>query len=351
VSGLPVVRVGGGPEERGRAVGEALAEPIHRSLAFYRSFLARRGVQAATLAGLLRPYRQVAEGALPDLVREVDGLAAGADADPWEMLAVNAFEELEPLLAPVGAGGLERCTAFATTGPSGIVLAHNEQWYAGDAGNAAVVVAEPAEGLPFASPTVVTCLPAVGMNAAGVAQGVMSLTADDDGEGIPRVLVSRHALQAEDLADHLRRATIDHRSGGYGYMVAAAGGAARTVETSAGRHAVIEGPAGHTNHYLDAELAANGVDSSGSRARLERLRGLLAERTPETPEDAMAILRDHDSVPQSICLHPDPADGDEAGAVLFSMVCHLEERRMWVAAGNPCTEPYEEVDLREVMAT
>jgi isopenicillin-N N-acyltransferase-like protein len=83
-------------------------------------------------------------------------------------------------------------------------------------------------------------------------------------------------------------------------------------------------------------------------SRLERLRELLAERRPATPEDAMDILRDHDSVPQSICLHADPADGDEASAVLFSMVCHLEERRMWVAAGNPCIEPYREIELPEV---
>jgi isopenicillin-N N-acyltransferase like protein len=210
-----------------------------------------------------------------------------------------------------------------------------------------VIVGQPSEGPAFASPTVVTCLPAVGMNAAGLAQGVMSLAAEDDGEGIPRVLVSRLALQASDLEDHLRRAAVDGRSGGYGYVVATSG-RARIVETSASGHAVLEGPGGHTNHYLDPALAARGDDSPGSRARLERFRGLLAERRPATPEDAMDILRDHDSVPQSICLHPDPAEGDEAPAVLFSMVCHLEERRMWVAAGNPCTAPYEEIDLPEV---
>jgi isopenicillin-N N-acyltransferase like protein len=172
----------------------------------------------------------------------------------------------------------------------------------------------------------------------------MSLTAEDDGEGIPRLLVSRSALQASDLEDHLRRGAADGRSGGYGYVVATPG-RARILETSGSSAAVIEGGGGHTNHYLDPALAARGDSSPGSRARLERLRGLLAERRPATPEDAMDILRDHDSVPQSICLH---ADGDEASAVLFSMVCHLEERRMWVAAGNPCIEPYQEIELPEV---
>jgi hypothetical protein len=60
-------------------------------------------------------------------------------------------------------------------------------------------------------------------------------------------------------------------------------------------------------------------------------------------------LADHDSAPQAVCVHPDPADGDEAVGVLFSMVCHLEERRMWVADGTPCSAPFEEIDLGEAL--
>jgi isopenicillin-N N-acyltransferase-like protein len=349
VTVLPVVRAAGGPEERGRTVGAALAGPIHRSLAFYREFLSRRGVLGSVLPGLLRPYRRAAEEALPDLVLEMDALAVGADVDPWEVFAVNAFEELEPLLAPVGAARPERCTAFAVTGPDGTVLAHNEQWYAGDAGNVAVIVAQPDDGSAFASPTVATCLPAVGMNAAGVAQGVMSLSHRDDREGVPRVPVSRHALQAVDPEDAFGRVTVGGRSGGYAYVLAQAGGWTSMFETDATSIAQWPGElAAHTNHYLAPPLAEGGTASAGSVSRLERLRGLLAERPPVTPEDAMDVLRDHGSVPQSICLHPDPADRDEASAVLFSMVCHLEGRRMWVAAGNPCTEPYREIELPEV---
>jgi hypothetical protein len=36
------------------------------------------------------------------------------------------------------------------------------------------------------------------------------------------------------------------------------------------------------------------------------------------------------------------------GRRLFSMVCHLESRRMWVALGNPCESAYEEIDLPEL---
>jgi hypothetical protein len=34
---------------------------------------------------------------------------------------------------------------------------------------------------------------------------------------------------------------------------------------------------------------------------------------------------------------------------MFSMVAELEEGRMWVAAGNPCENEYEEIDLADVL--
>src|SRR5207249_12054572 len=84
----------------------------------------------------------------------------------------------------------------------------------------------------------------------------------------------------------------------------------------------------HTNHYLDPDLATLAPEpSGGSRARYDRLITLLEERRPATPPEAMDVLRDHESAPQPICLHPAEGDDDEAEAVLFSMACHVESRR------------------------
>ncbi len=328
-------------------VGKAFAEPIARSLDFYRGFLDRRSIASEDLPRLLAPYRQAAAAEFPDLLAELDGMAQGAGVEWWELFAANAWEELEPVLA--AAVPAERCTAFAIAGPGGTILAHNELWYAGDAGNVGVVVSEPDDGPGFASPTLVACLPAVGMNAAGVAQAIMSLVAEDDGVGIPRVVVSRHSLRAADLAEGARRASVPGRAGGYAHLFAGRGGRTATVETSARRFVVLDDVRSHANHYLDGRMAALAPPpSGGSVARLDRLRALLEERSPAAPEDAMGVLADHGGEPESICLHPDEAEGDEASATIFAMVCHLEERRMWVSPGNPCQSPFEEVDLGEV---
>ncbi|HEV3498315.1 MAG TPA: carcinine hydrolase/isopenicillin-N N-acyltransferase family protein, partial [Actinomycetes bacterium] len=176
-------------------------------------------------------------------------------------------------------------------------------------------------------------------------------TADDDGVGIPRVLVSRHALVASSPADALRRATLPGRAGGYGHSFAFGSGSAMHIETSATRFAVDRSPGAHTNHYTDPELAGRApAPSPGSLARLERLRALVTERSPATPAAIGEILADHGGGgPQTICEHGRDDPADQASAIVFSMICDLDLGRMWVAPGSPCVTPYEEVDLAGVV--
>lgn len=325
--------------ERGRTIGRELGESIERSLGFYRELFSSRGIGPRQQARLVAPYR-AASAALPEESALLDAVAAGAGVSVDELWAVNVLEELEPRL--------ERCSTFTALAPGATILAHNEQWLAGDAGNLAVVVEQTPDGVWLSSPTVACCLPAVGLNSAGLAQGIDSLSASDDRLGIPRVLVSRHALAGRDLVDGTARATVPGRAGGYAHVFARRGGEARTLETTSTRSAML-GCGPHTNHYLDPELARTGDASEGSRARHDRLAELLRERPPETPEDAMALLADHGSAPQAVCEHG--ADGDEqASVVLFSMVCELESGRMWVAPGNPCATSFEEVQLGDLAA-
>ncbi len=359
---LRVVRAEGDPAARGQRIGRELRDLINESVDFYHRYLSRRGVSSQELQDRLTPYLVAAESVFPGYMATLKGMSVGAMVPVLELFAINAFEELEPQLhAPEGGllflqrkegylgppPTVERCSSFTAIGEGFTLLGHNEHWLAGDLGNVAVVIDVADDGQVWvASPTVVCCLPAVGMNSFGAAQGIGSLTASDDGVGVPRVLVSRHSLEACDRADAIERAGSPRRAGGYGHVFAFAGGDALALETTGERIAVLDGPGPHTNHYRDEALAELGPPpSEGSRARLDRLNELLAERNPQTPEAMMDILRDHGSTPQAICLHPDPDEGEEASAVMFSMVADLEARRMWVAAGKPCEHAYEEIDL------
>jgi isopenicillin-N N-acyltransferase like protein len=354
MSPVRVVVARGDPLERGRTVGWELADLVRGSLEFYWRYLVRRGVGAGELPGLLAPYLAAAERELPDLVELVSGMAEGAGVSFWELFCVNAFEELEPLLEGRSGRPLEprgRCSTVTISGPGYTLLGHNEQWMAGEVGHAAVVVELPDDGPALVSPTLACCLPAVGMNEYRVAQGIQSLVADDDGVGIPRVLISRHALVASSPADALRRATLPGRAGGYGHSFAFGSGSAMSIETSATRFAVNGLPGSHTNHYTDPELADRAPPPSpGSLARLARLQALVTERSPATPAAIGEILADHGGDgPQAICEHGSEEPADEASAIVFSMICDLDLGRMWVAPGSPCVTAYEEVDLAGVV--
>ena len=354
MSPVRVVVARGDPLERGRTVGWELADLIRASLEFYWRYLVRRGVGTGELPGLLAPYLAAAERELPDLVELVTGMAEGAGVSFWELFCVNAFEELEPLLEAHSGRSLEpreRCSTVTISGPGYTLLGHNEQWMAGEVGHVAVVVELPDDGPALVSPTLACCLPAVGMNEYRVAQGIQSLVANDDGVGIPRVLVSRHALVASSPADALRRATLPGRAGGYGHSFAFASGSAMNIETSATRFAVNGLPGSHTNHYTDPELADRAPPPSpGSLARLARLQALVEERSPATPAAIGEILADHGGDgPQAICEHGTEDPADEASAIVFSMICDLDLGRMWVAPGSPCVTAYEEVDLAGVV--
>src|SRR5262245_61647267 len=232
-------------------IGDDLQDLIQGSIGFYHRYLDRRGVSSEQLQDLLTPYLVAAETAYPDMMNVLKGMSVSALVPVLELFAINAFEELEPLLEspegellflqkkegytkPSPPAPTERCSSMSIRAADGnTLLAHNEHWLAGDAGNVAVVIDHPTGGrTAIASPTVVCCLPAVGVNAHGGAQGIGSLTASDDGVGIPRVLVSRSSLEARDRHDAVARAALPGRAGGYGHVYAFADGDCFTVETS-----------------------------------------------------------------------------------------------------------------------
>src|SRR5438093_9289214 len=254
-------------------VGAELQDLIQSSIACYHRYLDRRGVSSEQLQDLLTPYLVAAETAYPDMMNVLKGMSVAALVPVLELFAINAFEELEPLLESPEGGLLflqkkegytekpspaaDRCSSLSVrTDDGNALLAHNEHWLAGDARNVAVVVDHPEGGrTAVASPTVVCCLPAVGMNGHGAAQGIGSLTASDDGVGVPRVFVSRSSLEARDRHDALARAAMPGRSGGYGHVYAFRDGDSLIVETSGREHRLLEGAAPHTNHYR-SDLAA-----------------------------------------------------------------------------------------------
>ncbi len=349
VVGLSVVRATGTPYRRGRAIGRGLGGEIGASLAFVDRYLATHGVDRAALDRVLVPYIAASEAALPYLVEQVRGIADGADQPFARVMAANAFEEIYGQIE-LGVGSespLERCTDVVMAGIDGPLLGHTEQWYAGDHGAVGIVIDIPDEGPAVLAPIVAGTLPLVGINENGVAVGAMSLSARDERVGIPRALVARDVLEASDPLDAMARATRPGRAGGYSYQFAFANAPTRAVETTARDDALVDASI-HTNHALDDSIAeVTFPASAGSLGRYARAQVLVATKEP-TIEGIIAILADHEADPQSICVHPDPADGDEGATILFAMVAEPARRALTIAAGHACTGSFETFFLDEL---
>jgi hypothetical protein len=352
---MRVIRASGTPFERGRTVGAALRDEIDASTSFTMTWLAGLGAGRDRIEGFLRPYDDAATRVVPDLVEVLAGMADGARVDPLALRATNASEELYGQLDPGAlAAPIERCTDALLPGPDGPILVHQEQWYAGEAGNIAVVIDRPDDGVAVLAPVVASELPLVGMNATGAALGAMSLTARDEQVGVPRVFVARRALEARDRAEAWRTVTMPERAGGYTWCYAFSGGETAVFETTGTAAADLEGATTHTNHALaDPVAAVCPAGSDGSRSRLARIRELTADRSDRdtwTVQEAFALLADHGADGQDICVHPDPAEGPEASAIMFGMVADVANRTLWIAPGNPCQSAFEPYPLDDALA-
>ena len=336
------VRAAGTPYERGALIGQAFAQAIQQSVTFNSGYLVTHGLDRGQLETLLAPYLDASTARVPHLVQQVRGMADGADQPFLDLFFANAFEEVYGIVelgTPTGVP-VERCTDVVLRSPGSTLLGHNEQWYAGDDGTVGLVLDVSDDGPAVLAPVVAGTLPLVGLNALGGAFGTMSLSATDERVGVPRALVARELLEARDPDDAFRRANLAGRAGGYSYLCAFPGGDTCTIETTsttAARLTLTE----HTNHALDATVAAASCEpSEGSRSRLARARALVATTAP-TLDGMVALLSDHSAAGQDICIHPESVDGPEAPTILFAMVCEPETRSMWVAPGHPCTAMLE----------
>ena len=283
------MRAKGDGFDRGIHIGKELVDLVQASVGFYHSYLERRGVSSEQLQELLTPYLLGAETSYPESMNVLKGMSIGAMVPILELFAINTFEELEPLLespegellflqrkegyvkAPVpdaGPAPLERCSSVSVRLPETTLIAHNEHWLAGDLGNVAVVIDLPEDGrVPVVSPTVVCCLPAVGLNAHGAGQGIGSLTASDDGVGVPRVLVSRSSLEARSRADAVARAAMPGRAGGYGHVYAFPDGDT-VCSTATGRtRTTTWTPGSPRSHHPPRRAAGHGSPASSRCSR------------------------------------------------------------------------------------
>jgi isopenicillin-N N-acyltransferase-like protein len=373
VDPFPHVQVTGGPHERGRAYGEQARARIARSIAAYREvFLAYAGWDWAQVrreaAGYEAPIAQF------DLryLEEMRGIAEGAGVDLLDVLSINVRTEVmfaAKARAAEAAGDGRRqgeCSAFAVLPEAAAdghtLLGQNWDWLLHCFETVVVLEAEQDEGPNFVTVVEAGLLAKTGMNSAGLGVTTNALvTQDDRGEpGIPYHVLLRAFRDCETMPDALDVAQRAPRSSSANYLLAHRDGMAVDLETMPGDFSRIlllfpeDGVLVHTNHYRSPAFDRKDVSRwvmPDSPFRLERLASAVrAEQGSLSLDTFRRVLGDHANFPSGVCCHPDARmDVHDQGATVASVLMDLDERRIWLADGHPCTAPYRELELGSLL--
>jgi isopenicillin-N N-acyltransferase-like protein len=331
--------------DRGRGFGRAHADAVTATVTVYRRLLRET-------AGDLAPHGDRVAAALhdrwPELIEEVEGIAAGAGQDPLELLAINARTEL---LAP---GPAAECSVIGRVGDGGVELAQTWDWHP-DLAPARVVVTTAAPGRPwFTTVTEAGILAKLGLNELGLACGLNFLTCSADGglEGVPihvllRILLERCGSAADALGLLLGERVS--ASSCVTVAVSEPGGAALfAVELSPGGAAVVwpdaDGCLVHTNHCLSPP--ARGEDTQPRVYPSTLLRRWHLQRRLRAGTGSKLALAEHFPAGEPVCRHADEGvTWAERYETLLAIAMDPGAPALEVAAGPPCCTPFRTVTL------
>lgn len=348
----PLIEAVGEPYQLGVQHGEQARE----SIAGYLEFLAESlQLTRASLRERARRFEPLFQRYCPDLLRETEGLAAGARLPRADGLVAQLRGELGQL--PDGA-----CTTFAVV-PSatrdGTTLIGQTSDNPPELERFAYVL----RLYPTDKPAVLMwtfggMLGYHGFNSLGVAQFANAL---GGGPGwrfaLSHYPLKRRILEQSSLTEVRQLLREFPVCSNGNYMLSDGTGAILDVEvTSAGPQ---ELPGGspclvHSNHYLcqPHACAANWDQSPrDSFPRLNRLKSLLEKEAGAINVDHLRMfLSDHDGYPLSICRHPHDGAAepmlDNRGKTVAALIAEPELGRLHVARGNPCKNPFVTYELK-----
>lgn len=336
----------GEPNELGRQHGEQAAEQIRG----YLNFLAESmRLTRRQLGERAMKFFSLFDRQCPHLLQELASLAEAAKITTAEALALQLRGEL----AQVTDGA---CTTFAI-GPQGTAAGGT---FVGQTSDnppelerfGYMLRLRPANKPALLMWTFGGMLGYHGINEHGVSHFANALGGGPSWKfALSHYPLKRLILEQRSLRGALQLMREFPVCSNGNYMLADGSGAILDVELTS------EGPfvpelqdrfLVHSNHYLCTEFAcdANFRQSlADSFPRLDRMRFLIDEKFESiTLADVQKFLADHDGHPISICRHshagPDGPMLGPSGKTVAALIAEPEQRRMHVALGNPCENPF-----------
>ena len=344
----------GTPYERGVTYGAACRDEIRHSIQSYSHLFAERGgiswQQAKTLA---TSFVDVIRSAGEEYLAEMEGIAAGAELDFEDILAINCRSEL--LYAPIAP---QECTAFSLLPPAtaaGKVLAAQNWDYIRAQREAVVVlrISDPGGKPDILMFTEAGLIGGKGMNSAGLSLTLNALSTKKIAHGLPLHVRMRRILEQTTMEDGYKAAVTGGQPSPANLIITHRDGLSLDLEIDCDGVDILQPKKGvivHTNHFIGPKFSIRPhAASSNTYTRLQRIDALLSDRTGLTVEDVKAALCDHAGYPYSICKHTDPGvekDHIWQGATNYSLIMDLTDGVAHFVWGNPCESEFTVLSMK-----
>jgi hypothetical protein len=349
-----LLSLAGGPRAIGQRHGEACAAAIHAFLADRQAQIGlwhAGGIAAAELHPRLEAHLACWRRWLPELVEELEGLAQGAGIDLHQAALLQLRRELIGYSALPSIGECSTIAARKTGSHPYAFLAQTVD-LAGDLAPLARVqrICGRARGCPdilmfsFAG-----LLGYLGMNSAGLCVGINMILAGTWDIGVPPYLTVRRLLECRSVDECLEQlGRWPHASSRALTLM----DERRLVVAEFAPHRLCvsadQEQTAHTNHILDARLAAddriNILSRNGSRRRLAVLHDYLQLRAQacagdcaaaDPAEALFALLSGHQLPDEGLCVHA--GNNPRREHTVAAIVLQPQAQGMAVRFGTPCS--------------
>lgn len=348
-SPFPLVEISGLPRDRGQSYGEQARDRIGHSVDLYHGSLRRLGCSDADLERYIDTLLPATARWAPDLVEEMEGIAAGSGQTLAHIVMVNARTEVLQLarrdkdIADTESDG---CTGVVVlpeaTRDDRLLHAQNWDWKADCADTSVVLRIKRQDGPDLLTFTEAGGLARSGLNAAGISITANYLECDRDyGRlGIPLPFIRRRVLEAAHFASALRVVAVTPKSGSNNMMIGTAEGFAIDLECAPDEAFPLfpdKGMIVHANHWLSANALAKLKETGlaevpDSLYRDHRVRSLLTDKHGDiTMNDVKAALFDDFAAPYCVCRPPLEKDGGNLSATVAMILMDPSNGTMEIA--------------------
>jgi len=339
-------------EQWGKAFGNDIKASVNAEIHGLAHFFNVKKTQLVSMASRFLPMAREYD---PEFIEVLNGFAAGADIPFEEVFALRSLLELTFFMQKIPA----MCTAVAVTGSATkdnqTIIGQNIDWHPGI----------PVKLFHIKWPNGVRQL---SLSLGGIWEYSLSSHPDYSPFGItatatvaykenqdinkpPLSMIMSKAGRQKRL-DGALSIFINAKKDLASFLMASGEGDILGFECVAGDMAVLNPELNgliHANHYLTERFkpyeffSAYVPDSYLRYARLKQL--VQANYGQITPMMMMKFLSNHKGFPKSICTHADPDSNLPPSVTLASIVMVPEEKKMYVARGNPCETKYLEYTI------